>query len=55
MTDYEVDDGHHLIVPSLAGGVGDAGTEPLGELPHQVVIYPVLHRTQDDHRPANRK
>ena len=40
----------HLVLPPGPGGVGDAGAEPVRELPHQVVVDPVLHRAEDDDR-----
>ena len=41
----------HFVLPLRSGGVGDAGTEPVGELPHQVVVDPVLDGPQDDDGP----
>ena len=41
----------HLVLPLGPCGVRDAGAEPVRELPHQVIIEPVLERPQDDDRP----
>ena len=38
----------HFILPLRSGGVGDTGAEPVGELPHEVVIDSVLHGSEDD-------
>ena len=45
----------HLILPACPGGVGDAGTEVLRELSHQIIIDPVLQRTENDDRPGELK
>ena len=41
----------HLVLPLRPGGVRDTGAEPVRELPHKVVIDPVLHGAEDDDRP----
>ena len=45
----------HLILSLRSGGVGDAGTKPLRELSHQVVIDPVLQGSEDDDRSGELK
>ena len=41
----------HLVLPLRPGGVRDTGAEPVRELPHEVVIDPVLHGSEDDDWP----
>ena len=45
----------HLVLPPGPGGVGDAGTEVLRELSHQIIIDPVLQRTENDDWPGELK